>query len=424
MPPRFHGLYNCCAEVVPGNHFVVRPHFLLLGTFTMFESLVSQVGGRFGLTEDKTKQLLGLLIGLIFNEGRGGPTAFLQSFRDKGLGDVVASWLGTGDNLPVNGSQISNVLGSDVINSFGNRLGLPGATVSDAAAALLPTAVSTLASNGTLELGALDRIRGWFGSLWDDGDDAVRTAAVGAGAVGASAAAATAAAVDREPVTRTTTTESVPPRTTYTTTQPERTSGGWWKWLLPLLALLVAIWAFRSCDTTDKDAAIAPSTAETPAVAPVDTTATDTVAAAGDSAAAALQEAEAKARTALGALTADSSTADFKAALDMVPIQFDTAKSTIKTESNAILDEAANTIKNMKAGSKIEIQGYTDSDGDDAANLKLSQERADAVKAALAQRGVSADILSTKGYGEANPIGDNATAEGKAKNRRIAYDIK
>lgn len=390
----------------------------------MFESLVSQVGGRFGLTEDKTKQLLGLLIGLIFNERRGGPTAFLQSFRDKGLGDVVASWLGTGDNLPVNGSQISNVLGADVINSFGNRLGLPGATISDASAALLPTAVSTLASNGMLEIGALDRIRGWFGNLWDDGDDAVRTAAVGAGALGASAAAATAAAVDRDTVTRTTTTESIPPRTTYTTTQPERTGGGWWKWLLPLLALLVAIWAFRSCSTTDVDDTTAPTTAEALATAPVDTTVADTAAAAGDSAAATLQEAEAKARTALGALTAESPISDFKAALDLVPIQFDTAKSTIKAESNAILDEAANTIKKMKAGSKIEIQGYTDSDGDDAANLKLSQDRADAVKAALTQRGVSADMLSAKGFGEANPVGDNATAEGKAKNRRIAYDIK
>ena len=400
----------------------------------MFESLVSQVAGRFGLTDEKTKQLLGMLIGLVFNEKRGGPTAFLQSFRDKGMGDVVASWLGTGDNLPINGSQISNVLGSELINSFGNRLGLPGATISDASAALLPTAIATMASDGKLELGALDRIKGWFGSLWDDGDDAVRSAAAyGTGAVAATAAVAANAAdkvTDKvsDAADRVT---GAAARTASNVAAETKSGGGLWKWLLPLLAILLALWAFRSCSTdTTTDATTTEPTTEQSA----DQVATDAnaaAAAAGDaatdaagSAAAAIAAAEKSARDAFARLTAESPIADFKAALDLVPIQFDTGSATIKAESNAILDDAAKTLKLLKAGTTVEVQGHTDSDGDDNMNLKLSQDRADSVKAALVQRGVSADMLTTKGYGETNPIGDNATAEGKAKNRRIAYDIK
>lgn len=388
----------------------------------MFESLVSQVAGRFGLSDEKTKQLLGMLIGLVFNEQRGGPAGFLNLFREKGLGDVVASWLGNGDNLPINGSQISNVLGADIINSFGNKLGLPGAAVSDASAALLPTAISTLAHDGNLDVSAWDRAKGWFGGMIDGVD---HTAAATVGAVGAGAAATAAAANrDRDTVVRTT--------TTTTTREPVKSSGGMWKWLLPLLALLAAFLIFRSC--SNQPATTEPADTTPPAeAAPTDAgaAATDAANAAGDAAAgaadaaaAAAKAAEDKARAALGALTADSSVGDYKAALDLVPIQFDTAKATIKAESNAILDEAANTIKKMKAGTKVEIQGYTDSDGDDNANMKLSQDRADSVKAALVQRGVSADMLSTKGFGETNPIASNDTAEGKAQNRRIAYDVK
>lgn len=392
----------------------------------MFESLVSQVAGRFGLSDEKTKQLLGMLIGLVFNEQRGGPAGFLNLFREKGLGDVVASWLGNGDNLPINGSQISNVLGADIINSFGNKLGLPGAVVSDASAALLPTVISTLAHDGNLDVSAWDRAKGWFGGLIDGVDntvDGARAAAVGAaGAVGAGAAAA-ANAVTRD---RDTTVRTAP------AAAPVKSSGGMWKWLLPLLALLAAFLIFRSCSNQPASTEAAPEAPAAEAAATdANAAATDAANAAGDAAAgaadaaaAAAKAAEEKARAALGALTADSSVADYKAALDLVPIQFDTAKATIKAESNAILDEAANTIKKMKAGTKVEIQGYTDSDGDDAANMKLSQDRADSVKAALVQRGVSADMLSTKGFGETNPIASNDTAEGKAQNRRIAYDVK
>jgi OOP family OmpA-OmpF porin len=70
---------------------------------------------------------------------------------------------------------------------------------------------------------------------------------------------------------------------------------------------------------------------------------------------------------------------------------------------------------------KVEIGGYTDSYGSDATNLQLSQTRADAVRDFLIDKYdfITADRLTSTGYGEANPIADNSTDEGREKNRRV-----
>ena len=70
---------------------------------------------------------------------------------------------------------------------------------------------------------------------------------------------------------------------------------------------------------------------------------------------------------------------------------------------------------------KFEIGGHTDSDGDAARNLTLSQARADAVKQLLAAQGIEASRLTTKGYGATKPMDSNATPEGKANNRRVEF---
>jgi outer membrane protein OmpA-like peptidoglycan-associated protein len=68
---------------------------------------------------------------------------------------------------------------------------------------------------------------------------------------------------------------------------------------------------------------------------------------------------------------------------------------------------------------KVEIAGHTDWTGSDAYNLKLSNARADAVMQYLISKGVKADNLTARGYGETQPIADNNTDEGRAKNRRV-----
>ena len=73
---------------------------------------------------------------------------------------------------------------------------------------------------------------------------------------------------------------------------------------------------------------------------------------------------------------------------------------------------------------KLDVKGYTDTDGDENMSLRLSGSRAKIVKKYLTKRGISDKRLFTKGYGEQNPIADNNTEEGKAKNRRVELILK
>jgi len=100
-----------------------------------------------------------------------------------------------------------------------------------------------------------------------------------------------------------------------------------------------------------------------------------------------------------------------------------------ETDSSTILPEGITTIKKISeilkkySDVKVEIGGHTDSDGDAAYNLKLSQERVDMVKKALVEFGVDANRLTTKGYGESKPLVENNSPENKAKNRRVEFKL-
>ena len=101
-------------------------------------------------------------------------------------------------------------------------------------------------------------------------------------------------------------------------------------------------------------------------------------------------------------------------------IVFDVNKTTIKPESEITLMKALKTLQTYQ-DILVEIGGHTDSDGSDKHNQKLSEGRAESVKAWLVSKGIDASRISTVGYGENKPISDNKTKEGKQKNRRIEF---
>ncbi|PBQ33223.1 hypothetical protein CNR22_16055 [Sphingobacteriaceae bacterium] len=103
-------------------------------------------------------------------------------------------------------------------------------------------------------------------------------------------------------------------------------------------------------------------------------------------------------------------------------VYFDSGKATLKPSSNKALNDLAEVLK-LKTTMTIEIQGHTDDVGDPAENLKLSQQRAEAVKKFIVNKGVEASRISAKGYGQTLPVADNTSDAGKAKNRRTTLKV-
>jgi len=101
---------------------------------------------------------------------------------------------------------------------------------------------------------------------------------------------------------------------------------------------------------------------------------------------------------------------------------FDTNKSDVKGTSAAALNKMV-AIFNEYPDTNILVEGHTDSAGAEEYNMNLSKQRAESVTNYLTSQGISANRLTTKWYGEEQPIGDNTTPEGKTKNRRVELAI-
>jgi OOP family OmpA-OmpF porin len=101
---------------------------------------------------------------------------------------------------------------------------------------------------------------------------------------------------------------------------------------------------------------------------------------------------------------------------------FDFNKSVLKPEGKAKLDDLVSKVKGINLEVIIAV-GHTDSVGSDAYNQKLSVRRSEAVKAYLVSNGIEKNRVYTEGKGEKQPVADNKTAEGRAKNRRVEIEV-
>lgn len=104
-------------------------------------------------------------------------------------------------------------------------------------------------------------------------------------------------------------------------------------------------------------------------------------------------------------------------------VKFPTDRHALSPEAEARLAELAQRLKGENRNVYLEIQGFTDATGDSEYNEKLGEARAEAVRRYMSQQGVALNRMATISYGEATPVADNTTPEGRAQNRRVAIVV-
>jgi outer membrane protein OmpA-like peptidoglycan-associated protein len=202
-------------------------------------------------------------------------------------------------------------------------------------------------------------------------------------------------------------------------------------WIVPLaiLGALILVWLLMRSMTAPKDVAQTAANATNQAATAVSHAATSAWAALGDMVAVKLPDGTVLNAPTLGvesrlvaylndgtAVVSDETWFDFDRLL------FDTGKATLQPQSQEQIGNVAAILKAFPK-TKVRIGGYTDNTGDAAANVSLSQARADNVMAELTKLGVDRARMEAKGYGAEHPVADNATEEGRQKNRRISLHV-
>ncbi len=119
----------------------------------LLDSVIGALGGAQGGVGTGQGDALQAIIAMLAQgngPGGGGLGGLMQQFQQGGLGDLVASWVGTGQNLPVSPTQLQDVLGSDMLSQFAQQLGLSQGQAADQLSQLLPQVVDRLTPNGQL----------------------------------------------------------------------------------------------------------------------------------------------------------------------------------------------------------------------------------------------------------------------------------
>jgi uncharacterized protein YidB (DUF937 family) len=123
---------------------------------SFFDQILSDVTATGGAAATPHAGVAQALLGMLADGQAGGVAGLLQAFEQGGLGQVAASWVGNGQNLPVTADQIRGVLGSDRIQELAQKAGIPPEEASQAIAAVLPGLVDKLTPGGQVDSGLLD----------------------------------------------------------------------------------------------------------------------------------------------------------------------------------------------------------------------------------------------------------------------------
>jgi uncharacterized protein YidB (DUF937 family) len=117
------------------------------------DDMMNPVGSPLGGAS--SDNLMEQVLGLINNPETGGLDGLIDTFKSKGLGDAISSWISTGENQPVTGEQVTNALGTETIRKIAASLGVSDAEVSGHLAALIPQVIDRLTPDGTVPKGGL-----------------------------------------------------------------------------------------------------------------------------------------------------------------------------------------------------------------------------------------------------------------------------
>ena len=129
----------------------------------LLDSVVGTLGGQQG---GGNAALLNAVVGLLGNDAAGGGLgAMLGKAQQHGLGDVVSSWIGQGQNLPISVDQIQHLLGSDTLGHLAKQLGMPAGDAASQLSKLLPDVVDKLTPQGHLPQGGLGNVGDLLGML-------------------------------------------------------------------------------------------------------------------------------------------------------------------------------------------------------------------------------------------------------------------
>ncbi|MPZ37552.1 MAG: OmpA family protein [Rhizobiales bacterium] len=450
---------------------------------SQFDDIVDAAASRFGLGS-KAGALSHELMELM-TSSPGGIGGFIEKFQSAGLSREVNSWLGNTEGAALTPSQVDRALGSGTIDAIARKVGLPSATAAGAIGYLTPKLIGRLTPYGEIPSTVSDFTQTSASSAprasTSPAPYTVATqrtpasparwilpllALLAAGGLGWYAF--TQHEAPTTVATKTESTSAVPARLAIANNNGVITVSGTVRDQASRSAILDALKSAFGSNSIKGDIAVNPNAAPSPwlanlpnALAQMKTPGVQALfegntinlggsiadsererilsslkslfgatglAVAGAKSVSATADQMAsdvnnKILAALSALGTRFQPTDLLGILNKSVISFPTGSAEIPAASRTLLQQAAASFKQLPAGTVIEIGGHTDNTGDPKANLALSQSRADAVRNALTQSGVNPAMLVAKGYGDANPIASNDTAEGRLQNRRIAYQV-